>query len=315
MRSFSRRVRSVVARLLGHLSYGNVVGTLALFIALGGVSYAAVKLPAHSVGTKQLKTGAVTSDKVRDGSLRKRDFDEQQLPRGEDGNPGANGKDGLNGFNGAPGAKGESGAAGPKGDTGPAAAAGAPGADGPEGPAGTNGADGAEGPTGPAGPTGATGATGPTGATGATGPIGPMGPAGPTGPPGATGVVNTQKISGFISAVPAADGVWQFLGNQAVVTTNSTQRLTAAAMVPLATTGATPTIKLDVCYQLNTGGAINPFSGGAYALVEVTTVRTAQSVAGTVVPGTGTWRVGACAQTAVVLDDNDFVNGYVQVTN
>jgi len=308
----------VVARLLGHLNYGNVVGTLALFIALGGVSYAAVKLPAHSVGTKQLKTGAVTSDKVRDSSLRKRDFDEGQLPRGKDGDPGVNGKDGLNGFNGAPGAKGEAGAAGPKGDTGPAAAAGPTGEEGPEGPAGANGAAGAEGPPGPPGPAGPAGPTGPTGATGAngaTGPIGPMGPGGPTGPPGATGVVNTQKISGFISAVPAADNVWQFLGNQAVVTTNSTQRLTASAMVPLATTGATPTIKLDVCYQLNSGGTINPFSGGAYALVEVTTNRTAQSVAGTVVPGTGTWRVGACAQTAVALDDNDFVNGYVQVTN
>src|SRR5919108_3207893 len=37
---------------------------LALFLASGGVSYAAVQLPAHSVGTKQLKNGAVTKKKI-----------------------------------------------------------------------------------------------------------------------------------------------------------------------------------------------------------------------------------------------------------
>lgn len=38
-----------------------VVSVLALIIALGGTSYAALKLPKNSVGTKQLRNGAVTS--------------------------------------------------------------------------------------------------------------------------------------------------------------------------------------------------------------------------------------------------------------
>ncbi len=42
------------------LSYANVVATLALFISLGGASYAAVVLPPHSVGAKQFRDGAVT---------------------------------------------------------------------------------------------------------------------------------------------------------------------------------------------------------------------------------------------------------------
>jgi hypothetical protein len=46
-------------RLSGHLTYGNVVATLALFVALGGASYAAVMLPANSVGSRQLRSGAV----------------------------------------------------------------------------------------------------------------------------------------------------------------------------------------------------------------------------------------------------------------
>ena len=46
--------------IAGRLSYANVVATLALFVALGGASYAAIVLPANSVGTKQLRPGAVT---------------------------------------------------------------------------------------------------------------------------------------------------------------------------------------------------------------------------------------------------------------
>jgi hypothetical protein len=44
----------------GKLSYANVAATLALFISLGGVSYAAITLPANSVGPRQLQSGAVT---------------------------------------------------------------------------------------------------------------------------------------------------------------------------------------------------------------------------------------------------------------
>jgi hypothetical protein len=41
------------------INYANVTATLALFISLGGASYAAVSLPAHSVGPTQLKPSAV----------------------------------------------------------------------------------------------------------------------------------------------------------------------------------------------------------------------------------------------------------------
>lgn len=52
------------------LTYANVVATLALFIAIGGASaFAASKLAKNSVGTKQIKHGAVTGAKVKSGSL------------------------------------------------------------------------------------------------------------------------------------------------------------------------------------------------------------------------------------------------------
>jgi len=46
-------------RIADSLTYANVVATLALFIALGGASYAVVALPPRSVGARQLRARAV----------------------------------------------------------------------------------------------------------------------------------------------------------------------------------------------------------------------------------------------------------------
>jgi hypothetical protein len=43
------------------------VGIIALFIALGGTTYAATQLPANSVGTRQIRSGAVTPAKLSPG--------------------------------------------------------------------------------------------------------------------------------------------------------------------------------------------------------------------------------------------------------
>jgi hypothetical protein len=44
----------VVHRIRSHLTYANVVATIALFIALGGASYAAFHLPKNSVKSKNI---------------------------------------------------------------------------------------------------------------------------------------------------------------------------------------------------------------------------------------------------------------------
>src|SRR5215472_733073 len=41
-----------------------VISLIALFVALGGTTYAATSLPANSVGTLQIKNGAVTGSKL-----------------------------------------------------------------------------------------------------------------------------------------------------------------------------------------------------------------------------------------------------------
>src|SRR3954471_4455337 len=65
-----------------------VVALVALFVAMGGTSYAAFKLPKNSVGSKQIKANAVNSGKVANGSLLKRDFKAGQLPAGRRGPKG-----------------------------------------------------------------------------------------------------------------------------------------------------------------------------------------------------------------------------------
>lgn len=143
-------------RKLRRPTYAEVVATLALFIALGGASYAAVQIPKNSVGTKelkkkavgtkqlkkaavgtkQLKKNAVTSASVKDGSLLARDFKAGQLPRGATGPRGPAGADGATGSQGLPGADGTTGPQGPQG---------VPGDQGPVGPSGTQGPPGETG--------------------------------------------------------------------------------------------------------------------------------------------------------------------------
>jgi hypothetical protein len=96
------------------LTYANIVATVAMFCALGGGAYAAVTLPAASVGTQQLKQHVVTPDKLAPSALRLL----KTVP-------------GSRGVQGLAGQPGPAGSAGPQGPAGPAGAAGAAGQRGP----------------------------------------------------------------------------------------------------------------------------------------------------------------------------------------
>lgn len=85
-----------------------LIACVALAVSLGGTSYAAFVLPANSVGTKQLKNGAVTKSKIARKTIAA--------------------------LRGAKGATGPAGPAGATGPAGPGGAAGPAGAQGPPGP-------------------------------------------------------------------------------------------------------------------------------------------------------------------------------------
>jgi hypothetical protein len=57
-------------RIAAKLTYANAMATIAVFIALGGVGYAATVLPRDSVGTEQLRDASVTGAKLHPGAVR-----------------------------------------------------------------------------------------------------------------------------------------------------------------------------------------------------------------------------------------------------
>lgn len=110
----------MLERIRSRLTYANVMATLALFIALSGSSYAAVKLSRNSVGAREIAANsvrrsevarnAVGSEEVVNGSLRIRDFGSIPTgPKGEKGAPGPRGERGPQGDRGPQGPRGPSG--------------------------------------------------------------------------------------------------------------------------------------------------------------------------------------------------------------
>jgi hypothetical protein len=100
MRMKSRTTRSRNRRSFG---FANAVSIVALFFALTGGAYAAFQLPSKSVGTRQLKNGAVTLTKISNSA--------QSALRGASGAKGDTGPKGDKGDKGDKGASGDAGTA------------------------------------------------------------------------------------------------------------------------------------------------------------------------------------------------------------
>jgi hypothetical protein len=84
-------------RMRSGFTYSNVMATVAVFIALGGSAYAALKITG-----KEIVDSSVTTRDIRDKSLLKKDFRPGQLStrgpqgiQGPQGEPGAPGGDGA----------------------------------------------------------------------------------------------------------------------------------------------------------------------------------------------------------------------------
>jgi hypothetical protein len=87
------------------------LGAVALFVALGETSYAALKLPVGSVGTKQIRAGAVTKAKLATDVTRRLAAPVLAGAQGPQGGTGPQGPQGAQGFQGNTGAQGAAGSA------------------------------------------------------------------------------------------------------------------------------------------------------------------------------------------------------------
>lgn len=93
----------MLGRLRKRVTYANAVATPALFVALGGTSYAAVKITG-----KDIRNNTITSADIKNRSLLALDFKAGQIPAGP------------RGLQGVQGPAGSQGAAGPQGPPGTA---------------------------------------------------------------------------------------------------------------------------------------------------------------------------------------------------
>jgi hypothetical protein len=62
----------MLARLRAHLTYANVVATLALFLALGGASYAAIRVGSGSIINNSVRTQDLKNNDIRGKDIRNR---------------------------------------------------------------------------------------------------------------------------------------------------------------------------------------------------------------------------------------------------
>lgn len=68
----------MLIKLRSHLSFANVVATIALFVALGGTSYAVTK-----IGPKNIKKNAVRSKHIAKNSIRSKHIKRSQVTSGD----------------------------------------------------------------------------------------------------------------------------------------------------------------------------------------------------------------------------------------
>src|SRR5690349_8175620 len=78
-------VRTLLRRVRGRLTFANTTSLLALFVALGGTSYAATTLAANSVGSRQIRTNAVGTSEIAYSGVRMQDIRAGAVGRSEIG--------------------------------------------------------------------------------------------------------------------------------------------------------------------------------------------------------------------------------------
>jgi hypothetical protein len=268
-------------RIRGTFGYANVVSTLCLVLLLGGgTAYAATQLlPKNSVGTAQIKQGAITPAKLSPAA--KQSVTGATGPQGRKGGPGSKGEIGPRGE------AGQRGDAGAKGDTGPQGDPGARGETGLQGTSGPKGDIGARGDTGAQGDPGLQGDPGPKGDTGAEGEKGDQGDQGDVGPIGPSDVYSAHAT--LKSVNPAS-------GNVTVVSLSlpAGNYLVAATQTAESEEGGRSTIECDIVVGASSQANFYARIGGELSGTLADQV--------TIALGTTTTVSEQCASTEHVMD-------------
>jgi hypothetical protein len=76
-----------------HLSFANAISVIALFVALGGTTYAAVTLPRNTVGPKQIKKNAVRASEINRSAVGASELRSNAVASGDIADNGVGGPD------------------------------------------------------------------------------------------------------------------------------------------------------------------------------------------------------------------------------
>jgi hypothetical protein len=141
------------------------------------------------------------------------------------------------------------------------------------------------------------------------------------GLPDSPGMFTISTLSGSIGTIAGRTPQFVFAGPTVAVSTTDTQRISGVAQAPLGASAAGfASFGYDLCYRMM-GSSSAPtnfagLSGFSIGRVSNTAGRLPFTVAASIVPGAGQWEVGYCIFNggAIDLDNNDFVNGWIMVT-
>ena len=157
------------------------------------------------------------------------------------------------------------------------------------------------------------------GERGVAGPRGEQGEKGEKGGLGPTSIAQTVAFYGPVQSIAANSGSWVFAGPPAeVVTSAAHPRVVAGASAALgfAPNSADGYADLGLCYRLTSGGSVLNFYGGNFTQHGFTAARLPYTATGAVLLAANSYLVGLCVRNSSnrVISNNNYVNGYAQVT-
>jgi len=154
------------------------------------------------------------------------------------------------------------------------------------------------------------------------GKVGPSGVRGEKGEPGGSGptsIAQTVSFFGPVQTIAPNSGAWVFAGPPALVTTTALHpRVVGAASAALgfAPGSAEGVADLGMCYRPASGGTLLNFYGANFIQHGFSVARLPYVATATVALPAGSFLVGLCVRNSSshAISNNNYVNGYVQVT-
>ena len=136
-----------------------------------------------------------------------------------------------------------------------------------------------------------------------------------------TEVTNTSEMVDFsgqgTDEIFPSNGVWQPFGPYRTINVQDKQRIVGFGSAVFGTSQGTSRISVSLCYARSGSSALSAFSGNSHLTADAGTSRGTFSVAASGTLPAGTYSVGYCVMNrgTQLINNNDYVNGWMMVVN